>query len=194
MALIGYARVSTADQNPQLQTEALTLAGCERVFVDQASGTKADRPHLAECLDYLRAGDVLTVWRLDRLGRSLQHLIATVNELHARHVGFRSLTEAIDTTTAGGRLVFHVMGALAEFERELIRERTLAGLAAARASGRHGGRQPVPGHLVDAARELVAAGRPVSEVAATLHIGRSTLYRHLGEDSTGAPPAAEERP
>lgn len=185
MALIGYARVSTADQNPQLQIDALTIAGCDRIFVDQASGAKAERPELASALEYLRPDDTLTVWRLDRLGRSLQHLIASVNDLSARHVGFRSLTEAIDTTTAGGRLVFHLMGALAEFERELIRERTLAGLAAAAAAGRHGGQPPADARKLSAARELVAGGRPVAEVARTVGIGRSTLYRHLQESAAG---------
>jgi DNA invertase Pin-like site-specific DNA recombinase len=131
MALIGYARVSTAEQDTALQTDALRKAGCERVFEDTASGAKADRPGLADALAYLRDGDVLAVWRLDRLGRSMPHLIETIGALEARGVGFRSLTEAIDTTTPGGRLIFHVFGALGQFERDLIRERTKAGLTAA---------------------------------------------------------------
>ena len=143
MALIGYARVSTAEQDTALQTDALRNAGCERVFEDTASGAKADRPGLADALAYLRDGDVLVVWRLDRLGRSLPHLIETVGKLEARGVGFRSLTENIDTTTPGGRLIFHVFGALGQFERDLIRERTKAGLTAAAARGRKGGRKPV---------------------------------------------------
>ncbi len=127
MALIGYARVSTAEQDTALQTDALRNAGCERVFEDTASGAKADRPGLADALAYLRDGDVLVVWRLDRLGRSLPHLIETVGKLEARGVGFRSLTENIDTTTPGGRLIFHVFGALGQFERDLIRERAHQG-------------------------------------------------------------------
>ena len=135
---VGYARVSTGEQTLALQLDALAKAGCGRVFEETASGAKADRVVLAELLGYLRAGDTLVVWRLDRLGRSLGHLIATVAELADRGIGFRSLTEQIDTTTSGGKLVFHVFGALAEFERDLLRERTHAGLAAAR--GRTGGR------------------------------------------------------
>ena len=130
MALIGYARVSTAEQDTALQTGALNKAGCERVFEDTGSGAKADRPGLADALAYLRDGDVLAVWRLDRLGRSMPHLIETIGALEARGVGFRSLTEAIDTTTPGGRLIFHVFGALGQFERDLIRERTKAAVAA----------------------------------------------------------------
>jgi len=143
MALIGYARVSTAEQDTPLQTDALHKAGCERIFEDTVSGVKADRHGLASALAYLRDGDVLAVWRLDRPGRSLPHLIETISALEARGVGFRSLTERIDTTTSGGRLVFHVFGALGQFERDLIRERTKAGLAAAAARGRKGGRKPI---------------------------------------------------
>ena len=124
MALIGYARVSTVEQDTALQTDALNKAGCERVFEDTGSGAKADRPGLVAALAYLRNGNVLAVWRLDRLGRSLPHLIETIGALEARGIGFRSLTEAIDTTTPGGRLIFHVFGALGQFERDLIRERT----------------------------------------------------------------------
>lgn len=132
MILLGYARVWTADQNPDLQLDDLKAAGCYRIFVDQASGALDDRPELARVLDQLQPGNTLVVWRLDRLGRSLRHLIDVVEHLQGRGVGFRSLHENIDTTTPGGKLVFHVFGALAEFERDMIRERTTAGLAAAR--------------------------------------------------------------
>jgi DNA invertase Pin-like site-specific DNA recombinase len=141
--LLGYARVSTTDQHPDLQVDALTQAGCYRVFTDCASGARTDRPQLTAVLDQLRPGDTLLVWKLDRLGRSLRHLVDTVTELADRGVGFRSLQESIDTTTPGGKLVFHVFAALAEFERDLVRERTTAGLAAARARGRIGGRPSV---------------------------------------------------
>ncbi len=138
--LLGYARVSTAEQTAALQEDALRAAGCSWIWSDTASGTRTDRPQLAVLFDHLRVGDTLVVWRLDRLGRSLPHLIETIGELEARGVGFKSVQEHIDTTTPGGRLVFHVFGALASFERELIQERTLAGLAAARERGRLGGR------------------------------------------------------
>jgi DNA invertase Pin-like site-specific DNA recombinase len=179
--LLGYARVSTIDQQPALQVDALQAAGCYRVFTETASGARADRPVLAQVLDQLRPGDTLVVWKLDRLGRSLRHLVDTITDLADRGIGFRSLQEAIDTTTPGGRLVFHVFASLAEFERDLIRERTTAGLAAARARGRHGGRPPVldPGQ-VELARELYASRRyPVAEIARRLRVGRSTLYRYL---------------
>jgi DNA invertase Pin-like site-specific DNA recombinase len=139
--LIGYACVSTHDQQPDLQADALADAGCQRVFVDTASGVVAARPQLERCLDHLRSADTVVVWRLDRLGRSLRHLVDTVSQLEERGVGFRSLTESIDTTTPSGRLVFHVFGALAEFECELIRERTRAGLDAARAGATAVGRR-----------------------------------------------------
>ena len=126
--LIGYARVSTDEQNLDFQRDALQSAGCEKIFTDHISGTKARRPGLEEALSHLRQGDTLVVWRLDRLGRSLRHLIDTVNDLQEQGVNFKSLTEALDTTTSGGKLVFHIFGALAEFEREIIRERTRAGL------------------------------------------------------------------
>lgn len=187
--LLGYARISTADQDPSLQGDALAAAGCYRVFVDVASGARDERPQLAALLDQLRPGDTLVVWRLDRLGRSLRHLIDTVTELHRRGIGFRSLQESIDTTTAGGRLVFHVFGALAEFERELIRDRTVAGLAAARLRGRRGGRPAAmsPAKLRQAER-MRADRRPISEIAAVLGVGRATVYRHLGAGSTAALP------
>src|SRR3982750_2847449 len=136
---IGYARVSTDEQNLNLQRDALKKADCHRIFTDTVSGTKAKRPGLEQALSHLRPGDTLVVWRLDRLGRSLRHLIDTVTDLQEEEIGFKSLTESIDTTTSGGKLVFHIFGALAEFEREIIRERTQAGLQAARARGRYGG-------------------------------------------------------
>jgi DNA invertase Pin-like site-specific DNA recombinase len=138
--LIGYARVSTSDQTLDLQKDALEKAGCSRIFTDTASGAKAERTGLDDALNYVRTGDTLVVWRLDRLGRSLKHLIETITGLNNRHIGFKSITENIDTTTSGGKLIFHIFGALAEFERDIIRERTQAGLTAARARGRKGGR------------------------------------------------------
>jgi DNA invertase Pin-like site-specific DNA recombinase len=187
---IGYARVSTGEQTLDLQIDALRKAECGKLFTETASGAKADRPVLANVLTYLRAGDTLVVWRLDRLGRSLPHLIETVTALQERGIGFRSLTEQIDTTTSGGKLVFHVFGALAEFERDLIRERTQAGLAAARARGRTGGR---PKKLADPkrlalARALYDGGQTdVATICRTLGISRSTLYRSV------APPTARPR-
>jgi DNA invertase Pin-like site-specific DNA recombinase len=179
--LVGYARVSTADQNPQLQHDALKLAGCDRVFTDKASGAASDRPELAAALDYLRDGDTLVVWRLDRLGRSLKHLLEVVNALDERGVGFRSIHEAIDTTTSTGKLVFHIFGALAEFERDLIKDRTTAGLAAARARGRVGGRKPVMTvKQVEVAQQMYAAGdSTVADIAKVLGVSRATVYRQL---------------
>jgi DNA invertase Pin-like site-specific DNA recombinase len=179
--LIGYARVSTGEQDPALQLDALKAAGCVRVFTDRASGTVADRPELARALDHLRAGDTLTVWKLDRLGRSLRHLIETVRLIECRGAGFRSLSEAIDTTTAGGRLFFHVFGALAEFERDLVRERTYAGLAAARARGRLGGRPPVmtPAKLAVARQMYDSREHTVAAIASTLGVSRATIYRSI---------------
>lgn len=180
MALIGYARVSTAEQDTALQADALRKVGCERIFEDIASGAKTDRSGLAAALAYLRDGDVLAVWRLDRLGRSLPHLIETIGALEARGVGFRSLTEAIDTTTSGGRLIFHVFGALGQFERDLIRERTKAGLTAAAARGRKGGRKPVvTADKLQRAREHIANGLNVREAATQLKISKTALYTAL---------------
>ncbi len=175
--LLGYARVSTTDQQPQLQVDALQHAGCYRVFVETASGARTDRPTLEQVLDQLRPGDTLVVWKLDRLGRSLRHLVDTVTGLADRGIGFRSLQEAIDTTTPGGKLVFHVFAALAEFERDLIRERTSAGLAAARAGGRP---SVLAGHKLQVAREMYASGQySVAAIATTLGVSRASIYGHL---------------
>ena len=178
---LGYCRVSTLEQNADLQRDALVAAGCWRVFTDHVSGHRERRPALDELLGQLRRGDTLVVWRLDRLGRSLQHLIEVATELAERGVGFRSLTESIDTTTAGGRLIFHVFGALAQFERELVRERTLAGLTAARARGRSGGRPTVMTADKLAAARRMYEGRELSgeQIARALGVSRSTLYRAL---------------
>jgi DNA invertase Pin-like site-specific DNA recombinase len=179
--LLGYARVSTTDQHPQLQVDSLEKAGCYRVFTETASGARSDRPVLEQVLDQLRPGDSLIVWKLDRLGRSLRHLVDTVTGLADRGIGFRSLQEAIDTTTPGGRLVFHVFAALAEFERDLIRERTAAGLAAARARGRHGGRPLVmTTRKAQVAQEMYRSGEStVAAIATTLGVSRASIYRHL---------------
>lgn len=184
--LIGYARVSTVTQDPSLQLDALAAAGCERVYTDKVSGKLTTRPQLDRALRALQAGDTLVVWRLDRLGRSLPHLLQLVMDLESRGVGFRSLTESIDTSSAAGRLVLAVFGALAAFERDLLSERTAAGLAAARARGRRGGRPPVMTEAkLEVARRLVAEGElSMAEIAATIGVGRSTLYRHLSASDT----------
>jgi DNA invertase Pin-like site-specific DNA recombinase len=180
MTVIGYARVSTGDQDTALQLDALGKAGCEKLFEDRASGVKADRPGLTDAIGYARGGDTLTVWKLDRLGRSKKHLIEIVTDLEAKAVGFRSLTENIGTTTSGGRLVFHLFGALAQFERDLIRERTRAGLQAAEERGRCGGRQPVvTSEKLAKTRQHLAAGLNVREAAARLKIGKTALYEAL---------------
>ncbi len=187
--LIGYARVSTDEQNLELQLDALEAAGCKRVFRDVGSGSLKHRPQLDACFDYLRTGDTLVVWRLDRLGRGLKHLIESIDELHAREVGFRSLTEAIDTTTPAGRLQFHIFGALAEFERETVRERTRAGLAAARARGRLGGRPAsLSPEKLAAAEAMRAHQHPMRDIAAALGVSRATLYRHLAASDGSNPP------
>lgn len=180
MALIGYARVSTAEQDTALQTDALTAVGCKRIFEDSVSGATAERPGLSATLAFLRDGDVLVVWRLDRLGRSLPHLIEVVAGLEARGIGFRSLTEAIDTTTPSGRLIFHIFAALGQFERDLIKERTKAGLSAAAARGRKGGRKPVVTEdKLRRTKALVAQGLTVREVADRLKISKTALYNAL---------------
>jgi DNA invertase Pin-like site-specific DNA recombinase len=169
--LIGYARISTTDQTLALQQDALTAAGCNKLFTDTASGTRTDRPGLTEALSYVRSGDTLVVWRLDRLGRSLGHLIETVRDLQDRGVHFRSLQEQLDTGTSGGKLVFHVFGALAEFERDLIRERTVAGLAAA-----------LRPYQVGQLRTLAGDKRnSVKDICGTLSISRATYYRYVRE-------------
>jgi DNA invertase Pin-like site-specific DNA recombinase len=184
VARIGYARVSTADQDLALQRDALAAADCDRVFEDRASGAKADRPGLAQALSYVRSEDVLVVWKLDRLGRSMSHLITAVSELESRGVGLRSLTEQIDTTTPGGRLIFHVFGALGQFERDLIRERTRAGLKAAEARGRRGGRKPVvTEEKLRRALQLIAKGLTTREAAARIKVGKTALYNSLQHQS-----------
>jgi DNA invertase Pin-like site-specific DNA recombinase len=177
--LIGYARVSTYDQTLNLQHDALQQAGCSKIFTDTASGARTERKGLDEALDYVRKGDTLVVWRLDRLGRSLPHLIATMTDLLERGIGFKSLTENIDTTTSGGKLIFHIFGALAEFERNLIKERTTAGLTAARARGRLGGRpKALTGRKLTIAQDLYDRRHPIQEILQTLKISRATLYRY----------------
>ena len=190
--LLGYARVSTDDQNLDLQRDALEAAGCERMFEDMASGAKADRIGLAALMTVLRAGDTVVIWRLDRLGRSLKNLIELVERLEAAKVGLRSLQENIDTTSSGGRLVFHLFGALAEFERNLVRERTLAGLAAARARGRMGGRPKLldPAKLALALRLHHEDKHTIKEICQMLGISKSTLYNYLAKaDSDVVGPA-----
>jgi len=183
MNLIGYARVSTADQDHALQADALAAAGCARTFTEKASGSLDSRPELARCLDHLRPGDTLVVWRLDRLGRSVRHLTDTVTALADRGVGFRSLTEGFDTTTPGGKLIFHVFAGLAEFEREIIRERTTAGLNAARARGRKGGRRPkmTPAKLATARQLYDAETHTVTQIGEIIGVSRSTVHRALAD-------------
>jgi len=183
--LIGYERVSTDDQNLALQHDALQAAGCEKIFSDKMSGAKADRPGLKEAFEFARAGDTLVVWRLDRLGRSLKDLMALVEGLEQRTIGFRSLQESIDTTSSGGKLIFHMFGALAEFERNLIRERTQAGLQAARARGRKGGRQPkLTPQQIEVGRSLaIDPKRSVTSICAHLGISRPTYYRYINTNT-----------
>src|SRR5215212_7986527 len=182
--LIGYARVSTIEQTLDLQQDALRQTGCEQVFTDHISGAKSERPGLTQALEFVRSGDILVVWKLDRLGRSLHNLIEMVSELQKRNVGFRSLTENIDTTSSGGKLIFHIFGSLAEFERDLIRERTLAGLAAARARGRLGGHPRTSGLDEPKKRALAQrlyddARNTIPEICKTLQISKSTFYRYI---------------
>lgn len=181
--LIGYARVSREDQNEDLQLQALTQAGAETIYHEHASGANTERPELKRALAYMRAGDTLVVWKLDRLGRSLKHLIETVRDLEQRGIGLRSVTEHLDTTTPGGRLVFHFFGALAEFERDLLRERTQAGLAAARARGRKGGRPRkdlAPKKELAARTMLLNPEVPISQIMDFTGWSRATVYRKLG--------------
>jgi len=176
--LIGYARVSTQDQNLELQRQALTAAGCAKIYEDAMSGLRADRPGLAAAIEQLREGDTLVVWKLDRLGRTVKGLVELVESLHAKGIQFRSLTDAIDTSTPSGRFFFHVMASLAQMERELIAERTKAGLAAARKAGRVGGRKrSMTPTKIEAARTLMQQGTPAKDVAATLGVSVPTLYR-----------------
>ena len=176
---IGYARVSTQDQNLDLQNDALKAAGCENIYTDKMSGTKKNRPGLEEILGFIRKGDTLVVWRLDRLGRSLKHLIQVLNKLDERGVYFKSIQESLDTSTPGGKLIFHVFGALAEFERDIIRERTMAGLAAARARGRKGGRpRKLTKKQIAMAKKLMGdQSIPIDEICKTMGVSKATLYR-----------------
>lgn len=178
--LIGYARVSTQDQNLELQTEALTKAGCKKIFEDKISGSKSERPGLAKAQESLREGDTLVVWKLDRLGRSVRHLVDLVGKLHKEGVQFKSLTDSIDTGTASGRFFFHVMASLAEMERELTVERTRAGLEVARQLGRKGGRKrQMTESKIKSARKLLASGVPPRDVAGNIGVSVPTLYRWI---------------
>ncbi|GAA2746267.1 recombinase family protein [Terrabacter aerolatus] len=189
--LLGYARVSTLEQDAALQRDALHAAGCQRIITDKASGKLEHRPALDAMLDQLRPGDTVVVWRLDRLGRSLRHLIDTVQALEARGVAFRGLTESIDTSTPGGKVIFHVFGALAEFERDLIRERTMAGLAAARARGRNGGRPTVwtPEKLRVARSMYDSREHDIASIARVIGVSRASVYRALAPTNTGELPS-----
>jgi DNA invertase Pin-like site-specific DNA recombinase len=179
--LIGYARVSTQDQTLNLQKDALEKIGCSKIFTDTASGASTERKGLEEAIEFLREGDMLVVWRLDRLGRSLKHLIETITSLSNRNIGFKSITESIDTTTSGGKLIFHIFGALAEFERDIIRERTQAGLVAARARGRLGGRPKILNQKKVAMAQALCNDKSnsIGEICKTLNISRSTFYRYV---------------
>src|SRR5438093_5752949 len=187
--LIEYARVSTQEQTLDLQKDALEKIGCIKIFSDVVSGAKAERKGLDEALEYVREGDTLVVWRLDRLGRSLKHLIETITNLNNRNIGLKSITENIDTTTSGGKLIFHIFGALAEFERDILRERTKAGLQAARARGRLGGRPKA--HTLNTTKKVAMAqslydnkNNTIEEICKTLNISRSTLYRYIKTKNT----------
>jgi DNA invertase Pin-like site-specific DNA recombinase len=181
MALVGYARVSTRDQQPEAQLDALTAAGCEKTFTDHASGTLARRPALDEALAYVRAGDTLVVTKLDRLGRSVRNLKQVADDLQSREVALRALSQGIDTATPGGRLFFHMLAAIAEFEHDLIVERTVDGLAAARARGRKGGPKfkMTPTRIAQARAMYDAGQHTVQEIADTFGVSRPTIYRHL---------------
>ena len=183
--LIGYARVSTTDQNLDLQIDALTKIGCEKIFDDKLSGTRADRPGLARAMETLRKDDTLVVWKLDRLGRSVKNLVDLVSDLQKQGVNFKSLTDSIDTGTPSGRFFFHVMASLAEMERELTAERTRAGLEVARQLGRKGGRKrQMTDSKIESAKKLLATGVPPRDVAADLGISVPTLYRWIPASST----------
>jgi len=180
---IGYARISTSDQHLFMQEDALKNKGCEQIFHDIASGTKTARPGLEEALAYLRAGDILITWKLDRLGRSVQHLIQTVKSLSERGIGFKSIQENIDTTTSGGKLIFHIFSALAEFERDLIQERTRAGLKAARTRGRLGGRPPLlqPDQVKKMLARYDEQKLTVEEICKIFNISRPSFYNYLNK-------------
>jgi DNA invertase Pin-like site-specific DNA recombinase len=188
---IGYARVSTFDQNLDLQIDALKKVGCEKIYTDQLSGAKADRPGLVQALAFARKGDTLVVWRLDRLGRSLRHLILTVEEMQGRGIALKSLQDSIDTATAAGQLQFHMIAALAQFERSLIQERTNAGLVAARARGRLGGRPKklTPEQIEMAASLMKDKHVSVKQICATLQVGRTTLYTYVSPNGEVRAPA-----
>lgn len=182
--IYGYARVSAGDQTTDLQKDALVKVGCDRIFTDVASGAKAHRPELDHMLDLLREGDTVVVWKLDRLGRSMQNLVDLMTMFDERGVQFRSLTESIDTSTPGGTLVFNIFGSLAQFERDLIRERTSAGLEAARARGRKGGR-PVKlddKQIREVRRLYESKSVTVNQIAAMMNVGRSTIYRCVKDE------------
>lgn len=177
---IGYARVSTDEQNLDAQIDALKSAGCEKIFTDKISGVSDERKGFEELMQFIRPDDTLVVWRLDRLGRTLKKLILMVEELQNKKISFVSLKESIDTSSSGGRLIFHVFGALAEFERELIRERTKAGLEAAKARGRLGGRpRAMNDEKVRVAKALMQAKTPIGEICRSLGVSKCTLYRSL---------------
>jgi DNA invertase Pin-like site-specific DNA recombinase len=176
---LGYARVSTADQSLEPQTDELLAAGCEKIFTDVASGARSQRSGLDQAISYCRKGDTMVVWKLDRMGRSMSHLIGMIQQLERQGVGFQSLTEKIDTTTPGGRLIFHLFGALAEFERDLIRERVHAGLKSARARGRKGGRPPISEETKAMAHALMAdKNLSIRQICDRLGIAKSTLYKY----------------
>jgi len=179
--IVGYARVSTQEQNLDLQLQTLQDSGCERIFTEKTSGAQRDRPELKAALSYMRQGDTLMVWKFDRLARSLKQLIETIENLEAQKIGFKSLTEAIDTTTPGGRLIFHIFASLAEFERSIIAERTQAGLIAAKKLGRTGGRPRSIGQedLIAAKAMLKEHNLTVEEVARRMKIASATLYRYI---------------
>ena len=185
--LIGYARVSTKDQNATLQIDALKKAGCKKIFEDKITGKHLNREGLEKAMDILRTGDTLVVWRLDRLARSLKDLITLINQLEENKIGFKSITESIDTTTPSGRLIFHIFGALAEFERNLIRDRTMAGLESARARGRVGGRPPkLSDKQITLVRKLHKEGKEsVKDICQMFNISKQTLYNYIGKSGAG---------
>lgn len=183
---VGYVRVSRNEQNPEMQRNELEASGCERIFEERISSRKESRPQLEAALDYCREGDRLVVWKLDRLGRSIKELIELVNSLEERGVEFKSSRESLDTSTPGGKLVFHVFASMAEFERDVIRERTMAGLESARVRGRKGGRKPVMDEKKIALASKLMRDRemPISEVSDAVGVSKATIYRYLKPDGT----------